>query len=100
GRVPESRSVRPSRGGGKGLPAKASDSPASGNPPLTPRLLMSKGVTTEAACLDMRQIRHWIYPHEELWLPRGVGKVHVFERSLLILLANGRHTGVRYTSTP
>jgi hypothetical protein len=26
--------------------------------------------------------------------------VHVFERSLLILLANGRHTEVRYTSTP
>jgi hypothetical protein len=45
---------------------------------------MTKGVTTEAACLDMREIRHWIYPNEEPWLPRGVGKVHVFERSLLI----------------
>lgn len=77
-------SQRQAGGGGKELPAKASNSPTSGNPPLTLRLLMTKGVTTEAACLDKREIRHWIYPNEELWLPRGVGKVHVFERSLLI----------------
>ena len=52
-------SQRQAIGGGwrKETPAKASYSPASGNPPVTLRLLVTKGVTTEAACVNMREIR-------------------------------------------
>jgi hypothetical protein len=61
---------------------------------------MTKRTTSAVPQLDMREIARWIYPDEEFWLPRGVGKAHTLKDRLLIFLADGRHAEVRYTSTP